>query len=256
LSRLILLHGFAGLPAFWAPVRRHLPLEVEVLAPALAGHGGPPPVAGDGAFLEEVDRLARLIQQRNFTSAHLVGYSLGGRLALGLAVQFAELFSGATLIGAHPGLVDPEERRRRIESDEIWARQLEEEGLEAFLDAWQAQPLFSTQSAEQRQRQRRLRRALSASALAAALRAFSLGRMPAYRSALAALPLPVRWVAGSADTKFLEIATQAALAHPRGTLTSIEGAGHNVVLEQPQALARLLTTPLFPTPSHIRHEGS
>ncbi|MCB1058004.1 MAG: hypothetical protein KDD11_21090, partial [Acidobacteria bacterium] len=147
---------------------------------------------------------------------HLAGYSLGGRLALGLLAAHPDRFSGATLIGTNPGLATEGDGTARRVGDETWARQLEDQGLDAFLDAWESQPLFATQSPEQRRCQRHLRARLDAPALAAALRALGLAEMPDYRSRLAALELPVTLVAGEADAKFAHLAREMAGLLPAG----------------------------------------
>lgn len=252
--RLVLLHGFAGTPEVWQPVLEHLPEELrrDAWAPALAGHGIAAPISGPDSFEAEVERLAAGLDELvgpdrpNRELPHLVGYSLGGRLALGLLARHRERFSGATLIGANPGLDPPglgtpEERVARRAADERWARQLEEEGLQAFLDAWEAQPLFASQTPEQRREQRRLRSDLEPRALAAAHRALSLAGMPDYRPDLAKLDLPVTLVAGEADPKFHRLALEMAKALPRTEVHLVPRVGHNVVLEAPRAVAEIIT---------------
>lgn len=260
----VLLHGFAGRPESWQPVLDHLPPGTRALTPEILGHGlcdeivegaaeSQAPWRGVAAeshmapggdletgFEAEGDRLAEVIAGEGFADSHLVGYSLGGRLALGLLVRHGDLFTGGTLLGAHPGLASQRERRERRQGDEAWASKLEDEGLDAFLDAWEAQPLFSNQSPAQRAAQRRLRRRLDPRGLARALRELSLGRMPDYHAALPRLSLPVTWAAGELDGKFRSLAEKCAAATPAGRLQILAGAGHNVVLERPAAVAELL----------------
>lgn len=240
---LVLLHGFTGSPESWADVLQGLGPAVPTLAPALHGHDGTPGSAALRTFESEVDRLAGVVRARHGTGSHLVGYSLGGRLALGLLVRHAGLFDSATLIGASPGLTTAREREARAARDEEWARLLEQEGIPTFVAAWEALPLFQTQEAlpaERRSQQDRIRQAHNARGLARSLRVLGLGAMPDYRPRLARVKVPVRVVAGEADPKFRALAGEMAGRLPEAALTLVPDAGHNVVLEKPEEIARLL----------------
>ncbi|MEM9293169.1 MAG: alpha/beta fold hydrolase [Acidobacteriota bacterium] len=231
------LHGFGGRRSQWDEVRQLLG-DPPALALALAGHEGPSP---GNSFLSEVDRIALQLSQRGEGPWHLVGYSLGGRLALGLLARHRDLFAGATLLGAHPGLESEAHRRQRREDDEIWARRLEAEGIDAFFDAWGQRPLFAkTQSENHRAQLLDMRRGLDPAALAAALRAFSPAAMPRWEGALPGLPLPLTFVAGERDEKFVGLAQRMASLAPQGEAIVVPGAGHNVVLEAPEAVAQIL----------------
>lgn len=235
----VLLHGFTGSPAVWDEVCASLVGGGPVLRPALVGHAPDSGQATD--FIAEVDRLAGAIAAAGLAQPQLCGYSLGARLALGLLVRHGALFSRATLIGVHPGLPDAE-RPARAEADERWAQLAERDAAE-FLLRWSRQPLFATQQALPADRlaaRDRLRARHDGRALAAALRALSLARMPDWRPFLARLAVPVRLIAGALDTKFVDLARQMAAQLPRATLTVVAGAGHNVVLERPEAIAAAL----------------
>lgn len=239
MTPLVLLHGFSGAPAAWDSVIAMLPGAVEVVRPAVGGHDGVPPPT---SFDDEVDRLARIVRESGLAAPHLCGYSLGGRLAMGLLARHAALFSGATLVGANVSL-PVEQRRAREEQDERWATMIEHEGIDAFVARWEAQALFSSQasvpaSARAAQRAQRLRH--DPLGLAGAMRALSLARMPAYEAALPALDLSIRLVTGGLDEKFTRVARELCRALQRGEHVIVEGAGHNVVLEQPGRLASVL----------------
>lgn len=246
---LILLHGFTGSAASFDELLPHLAklgAGARLLRPPLLGHGATAP-PGVLRFEQEVDRLGAEIRRAGFSGAHLCGYSLGARLGLGLLARHASLFSSATLIGVHPGLSDPGERAARIGSDEGWCELLSRQGMAGFLRAWEAQPLFETQrelSSPQRERQRQIRESHSAAGLMRALRVLGLGQMPDYRGVLAALRLPVRLLVGSRDSKFESLAQGLTVAPGRIELLRVEGAGHNLLLEAPAQLARVLTQAL------------
>ena len=236
---LVCLHGFTGAPESWDAVLAHLPPDVEAICPPIVGHDPGVPLTS-GSFEDEVDRLAGVLPLSGGL-LHLAGYSLGGRLALGLLVRHRQLFASAVLIGVHPGLGCERERRERAAADEALARRLEREGVERFVDYWQSLPLFASQRAflasGMLDMQRTLRLRHRPEGLSHALRVLSLGRMPDYRRGLPALDLPVRLMAGERDGKFRRLAGEMAVALPRAELEVVSGAGHNLILEAPRTVA-------------------
>lgn len=239
MTPLVLLHGFGGSPAAWSDIVARLPSDARVSCPSLGGHGI---LAAPRSFDGEVDRLATVIAELQ-EPAHVCGYSLGGRLTIGLVARHAHLLSRVTLIGANVGLALDTERRARAEQDEVWALMIEREGVDAFVGRWEALPLFATQAllpeqVRAAQRARRLNH--DALRLGGAMRALSLGRMPYYAEALAAAELPITLVSGALDEKFTDIARRLCPTLRHGRHHVVEGAGHNVVLERPDALTKIL----------------
>ncbi len=237
----VLLHGFAGSPRSWDRVASLLSPATPLLRPALCGHGMPAP--DSATFDEEVDRIANALRSEGISGAVLAGYSLGGRVALGLIVRHPALFSRAVLIGASPGLADDAGRAERLSADEAWARRIERDGTSAFVDAWERLPLFATQrrlDASVLEEQRRIRLSHTAAGLAQAMRVLGLARMPNLLTALARVPIPVQLVAGELDDKYRAHAGVMAKALPDAGLIVAAGCGHNVVLEDPAAVAALL----------------
>lgn len=257
---LALLHGFGGAPASWDAFRSQLPGELRVCAPELLGHGVP--TGTDDRFVFEIERLSNTLDTLAAGEAvegwWLVGYSMGGRLALGVLADQAlggrcgHPIVGATLIGANPGLENRERRAERCAADERWAQILEGQGTKAFLEEWRDLPLFASQSrlpASVLDAQRRITMALDAVELAGAMRALSLGRMPPYFDVLERIHQPVDWVVGALDLKFSSLAERAVSRMNRARLVSVPHVGHNVVLEAPGQLAQIVT-------SRIRELGS
>lgn len=237
---LVLLHGFTGAPASWDRVLARLGRR-DALRPAL----GLAP-----SFEAEVDRLAGEWRAAGLAPVDLAGYSMGARVALGLAVRHPDRVARLTLVGVHPGLETDAERAERAAGDERWAALLEREGVARFVAAWEDQPLFATQLAlppDVRAAHRAIRLAHAPDALARALRALSLARMPSLWPALPGLAVPVRLVVGEADPKFRALAARAAALLARATLQVVPGCGHDVPLEDPAAFAALFDEgPRFP----------
>jgi 2-succinyl-6-hydroxy-2,4-cyclohexadiene-1-carboxylate synthase len=237
----VLLHGFLGAPAAWDETVRLLEPTGEVLALSLPCHGLRPWIPSCTTFDETVDAFVLRLPPR----AHLVGYSMGARVALGVAARHPARAASLTLVGLHPGLLDDAERRARRAWDEGLARDLETKDLAAFVDAWEKLSLWDTQHALPdvvRARRREERLAHVPTALAWALRTLGLGAMPAMWDALAALAAPVHLVTGARDEKFTDIARRALARAPRCRHDVIDGVGHDVGLEAPRALASILRT--------------
>lgn len=173
----------------------------------------------------------------------MVGYSFGGRLALGLLQAAPERFRAATIIAAHPGLTDSAEREQRRRADQLWIKQLRTEGIAAFVDSWAQQPLFATQSRLSpavlaRQRAGRLQH--RAEGLANCLERLGLAEMPSTWETLARFSGQLQWVVGSADQKFLELGQRVMQQRPQTTLHIFNDIGHNPLLEAPEMLADVI----------------
>ena len=236
MAPLILLHGFTQTGRAWDGVREALEDDDDaVAAPDLRGHGS----AGRA---RPVDLPTVLADLELFVprGAILAGYSMGGRIALHFALARPGRLSRLVLVGASPGLEDPQERAARREADEALAARLERDGLEAFLAEWAALPLWAGQSPEVRALAGADRRRNSAEGLAAALRGLGTGTLPPLWHRLGELELPVTLVVGERDAKFRAIAERMAARLPDARLEVVADAGHAVHLEAPGAVAALL----------------
>lgn len=233
---LVLLHGFTQTGAAWDGVRAALDGRYRpVLTPDLRGHGAAAalrPVSFD-AVLDDVAALA----PDRFT---LAGYSLGGRLALLFALAHPERVQRLVLLGASPGIDDPEERARRREADEKLATALERDGIEPFAARWERLPLWDGQPEDVRARVRTERLARDPAGLAAGLKGLGTGAMEPAWSRLEELEMPVVLAAGERDAKFRALAGSMAHRIPRAEVRAVPGAGHAAHLEAPAAVAALL----------------
>jgi 2-succinyl-6-hydroxy-2,4-cyclohexadiene-1-carboxylate synthase len=230
-----LLHGFAGAPEAWDDVIVAWPDPRPPVAIALPGHGSADVRATWEANLDVVAERVRAAGAQI-----VVGYSLGARLALGLVARDPEL--RAILISVNPGIGDDERAARRAQ-DAAWATRLRVDGIDAFLAAWQAQPLFASQARvaeEIRARRSTWRSRLEPEQLARALEVMGLAEMPDYRATLASLAPRVLLVVGREDAKFLAIAR----AHAAVACIELQGCGHDPTLERPRDLAEAIARPL------------
>jgi 2-succinyl-6-hydroxy-2,4-cyclohexadiene-1-carboxylate synthase len=238
--RRIWLHGFLGCPEDWDPLRRELgagpgPAPAGELAPWLPGHG-PSPTAVPDSLDAWVDRL--LEEVGGTDPLELVGYSLGGRLALRLALRLPERVRRLVLLGASPGLESPAQRAQRMQIDRERAAQLTTRGLTEFIEDWYRQPLFQSFRERPEAAGWLERRAQGqAAALAAALVAASPGAQASLWPRLPELPMPVLWLAGERDAVYAASSLRAAARCPRGTWALVPGAGHAAQLEEPGATA-------------------
>ena len=168
----------------------------------------------------------------------LVGYSMGARMALLVALQHPEMVTQLVLISGTPGLKTQSERAARQKSDNELADRIETIGLSAFLDEWLALPIFSGLSNETNQRDDRLRN--TTQGLADSLRFAGTGTQESQWPKLHQLSMPVHLIVGELDEKFKSIAIEMKPMISTSELRVVENAGHTVHLEDPTTTAQLL----------------
>jgi 2-succinyl-6-hydroxy-2,4-cyclohexadiene-1-carboxylate synthase len=182
------------------------------------------------AVLDDVDAVAKA----PFT---LVGYSMGGRIALHAALRSPSDVRNLILVSSSPGIADPGERRARREADARLADRIERLSIEQFADEWAALPLFADLGEELRAVARADRLRNRPSALAQALRSLGTGALPSLWDRLGTLAMPVTIMAGERDMKFSRIARRMGAAIPEASVEVVAGAGHAVHLERPTLVA-------------------
>lgn len=249
-DRLILLHGFTQTGRSWQPVVDRLELGpgYDVIAPDLPGHG----MNGDKHL--SLGGAARILAA-TYGLSSWVGYSLGGRHALHVAMLRPDAVRSLVLIGATAGIRDPQERATRRTDDHKLASWIEQQGVEPFLDWWLQRPLFAHLTPEQADRDDRMRNAESG--LAASLRLAGTGAQESLWDQLPLLSerrIPVLVLAGEHDPKFRAIGERMAEAIGRfARFEVVPGAGHSVPREQPEWVAGRLShwlRNLPPVPDH------
>lgn len=235
---LILLHGFTQTRRSWDPFLDALDTIEQVPRPIiridLPGHGGSAHIAAD------IETTADLVAEVSGPGA-LCGYSMGGRIALHVALRHSDRVLRLVTIGATAGIIDPEERHRRRSADEDLANTIERVGTAAFLDDWLAQPMFA--GLESTPADLEERRTNTASGLASSLRLAGTGTQQPQWTSLGNLSMPVLLLAGDQDIKFADLADQmASCIGSNASSRRIVGAGHSAHLEQPSAVAEAVHT--------------
>ncbi len=231
----VLLHGFTHTGASWDPVVAALGERYRAIALDIRGHGsasGREPVALEGVL----EDLAAVAPDR-FT---LVGYSMGGRIALHAALALPERIERLVLIGASPGIADPAEREARLRDDERLAGEIESMSIEAFAHRWAQTPVLAGQPPEVLAAAHADRLRNRPSGLAAALRGLGNAALPSLWERLGEIPIRVALVVGERDEKFRAIADQMAAGLPAAEVIVAPGAGHAVHLEAPARVASVI----------------
>lgn len=258
---LVCLHGFLGSGADFAALSEHLASDsLTLIAPDLPGFGGSRidvpnrdneagGILNFDTYTDWVYTWLRSLEQE----VHLLGYSMGGRIALGCARRDSEsdtpVIRQLLLMGAHPGLPE-EQRAQRRQLDQARADEIDTVGLSRFVDGWQAHPLIATQqknmSADDYVRMVTRKKSHDAATVAAVLRATGTGSMPALRLDTETLPVPLHLCYGALDDTFAALYRNwfAQLTDIRPdrsvTLDEVAACGHAPHLEAPKALAKIL----------------
>jgi len=242
---LLLLHGFTGSADAWVEQQQHFAREYMVVVPDLIGHGSSdaPPDPGRYGMAACVADLLALLDALACERVTVLGYSMGGRVALQLAAAAPGRVERLILESASPGLASAAERQARCQADHALADSIEREGLVAFVDYWQALPLFASQTtlpAEVQGRQRAQRLQGRPLGLANSLRGMGTGQQESLWERLPEIACPTLLLAGALDQKFVAIVQQMAERMPDARVTIVAGAGHTIHLEQPEVFATIV----------------
>ena len=241
---LVLLHGFLGDSEDWRPLVSLLEDDFYLVAIDLPGHGNSQSVelAGDDAFRLFSQILNLTLQQLDLKRFSLLGYSLGGRLAMMYSLDHGGSVEHLLLESCHPGLESDADRSIRSQSDSEWASLFRTEPLEEVLQRWYHQPVFADLNSQQRQSlmEHRLRVNKNSPLLGNVLDGCSLSRQPACWGKLEDVSFPVHYFYGEKDLKFTEIALRLHKSGSLAGLHKVSAAGHNVHREQPEAMADVI----------------
>lgn len=229
---IVLVHGFTQTRRCWGPEADDLARDHEVVRVDAPGHGR------SASVHEGLQAGGRLIAAAGGRATYL-GYSMGARYCLHVALALPELVTGLVVIGGTAGIDDADERAARRAQDLRTADRIADEGLERFLDSWLAQPLFSRLPAGASFRSERLENTVDG--LRSSLELAGTGTQEPSWDELDRLDMPVLVVAGALDEKFAALGERMATAiGPNATLALIPDAGHAAHLEQPEELLAVL----------------
>jgi 2-succinyl-6-hydroxy-2,4-cyclohexadiene-1-carboxylate synthase len=235
--RFVLAHGFTQSAQSWATFQQLLESRLPgamTIAVDLPGHGDARPPADLDLWAS-----ADLLADRGGKGVY-VGYSMGGRVALHAALAHPDVVERLVLIGATAGIDDPDERAARRAADERLADHIEAVGVTTFIDEWLANPLFAGLTDATALRSDRLRN--TAAGLAASLRATGTGTQTPLWDRLGEIECPVLVLVGEHDAKFTDLGRRLVDGLPRAELVVVDGAGHSVHLEQPDATVEAIAS--------------
>ena len=235
---LLLLHGFTGSSQNWHAHEVVFTTKLQTITVDILGHGrsDSPPNENDYTMQKVASDIIALLDKLHIEQTHLLGYSMGGRLALYLAQFFPNRFHSLILESASPGLETAVSRQERSVKDRNLANWIEQNGIAAFVDRWEQLPLWDSQkqlpeNTRLNLRQQRLQN--NPAGLANSLRGMGTGQQPNLWPTLKSMHIPTHLIVGEFDAKFVGINQRMHAQIPKATLEIMQGAGHTVHLERP-----------------------
>ncbi len=249
---LLLLHGFSGSMESWEPHRAALGAHFRTISIDLLGHGGSDAPRDPARYSMEhtvadllalCDLLLSPLPDGGRERCGLLGYSMGGRVALHLALAAPQLVGALVLESASPGIADAEARARRVKNDEELAEFIERKGVAAFSRRWEALPLFASQRRlplPVRVHLREIRMRNNPRGLANSLRGMGTGTQQPLHDRLGELTMPVLLIVGALDERYRAVAEEMKTRMPHARVEVAADAGHAVHLEQPAAFDRMV----------------
>lgn len=244
---LVMLHGFTGRGSNWSPFCTILGKNSKLIMPDIIGHG-----ATETSSLEEDKYLLpsvakdfiKIIDEFGFEKVDILGYSMGGRLAIAMAILFPDRVRNLILESASPGLKTDLERKERRNSDADLATTIIENGVEAFVDYWEDIPLFESQkflSPEIRASIRAQRLMNDPKKLGNSLLGMGTGMQPCYWHRLHEIEADVLMIVGDLDHKFCQIAEDMQKSLKKGQIFKVNGCGHAIHVEQPEKFGTIVS---------------
>lgn len=242
---IVFLHGFTGSTTSWREITKLLKGNYQTIAVDLTGHGKStiPEDIVRYSMDQQVEDLEELFTELSLDQFILVGYSMGGRIALAYTVRHPMRVSSLILESSSPGLKTEVEREERQAADRRLADRITRDGLPAFIDFWGNIPLFASQKTLSEEKQlavRNERLSQSEIGLANSLRGIGTGSQASYWESLGTVNLPVLLITGKLDTKFVNISREMQRDFPNVRHETIEHAGHAIHVEKPATFATMI----------------
>ncbi|HWI47394.1 MAG TPA: 2-succinyl-6-hydroxy-2,4-cyclohexadiene-1-carboxylate synthase [Rummeliibacillus sp.] len=242
---LVFLHGFTGSTKTWDSVVQSFQGTYRIITVDLIGHGltDAPYNVQRYSMEEQVELLHDFFEARQIPSFTLIGYSMGGRVAIAFTMKYAEMVEQLILESSSPGLPTSEERATRRNNDDALADRIEKNGLESFVDNWENIPLFDSQkelpvSTQLIIRKERLDQKVIG--LANSLRGIGTGQQPSYWEELQNYTKPVLLITGELDKKFEQKAYAMNKRFQCCENIIVPNVGHAIHVENPQTFATII----------------
>ncbi|RCU49984.1 2-succinyl-6-hydroxy-2,4-cyclohexadiene-1-carboxylate synthase [Corallincola holothuriorum] len=244
---LVFLHGFLGSGNDWQTVIAQLGVDAQDTAnrqihtPDLPGHGLPAANMPEQVDFDAIDRwLCRYLAEHQIQRYLLVGYSLGGRIAMYHGSKQPTGLQGLIVESCHPGLAELPAQQQRMEADQRWSQRFARQPIDTVLKQWYQQSVFADLSPEQRQQLVALRSHAWGNSLATMLSGLSLGKQPDLRPWLSDSALPIFYIYGRQDKKFADIGNQIAQLNAAIRVHPIDDVGHNTHHADPLQFTQIL----------------
>jgi 2-succinyl-6-hydroxy-2,4-cyclohexadiene-1-carboxylate synthase len=242
---LLLLHGFTSSSSTWHPFASLGDTSTMIMVDLL-GHGKTesPPSWERYDIMKSAADIKLLLDRLAIEKVDLLGYSMGGRLAITFAAIYPEKVRKLVLESTTPGLKTVKEREARCEQDANLATKIRTEGVKAFVDYWENIPLFQTQknlSPDKREEIRKQRLANNAIGLANSLLGMGTGSQPSWWSSMADFSFETLILAGELDVKFCKIGEEMVSMLPNARFLSIKNVGHAIHVEEPEKFGTIVS---------------
>jgi len=242
---LILIHGFTGSSENWQHILPFLN-DYRVIRIDMIGHGmtDKPNEPSRYKVEEIVEDLREIVIQLKLEKVNILGYSMGGRIALSFAVLYPNYVKKLILESSSPGLRTMEERLIRVRADENLANEIISNGIDSFVRKWEQIPLFSSQRRlpeAQQQWLREQRQKNSSIGLANSLIGTGTGAQPSWWNMLQKVEVPTQLICGQLDKKFCAIAKEMNKLLPISNLKEINNTGHAIHVEQPRIFGKIVS---------------
>lgn len=236
---LVFLHGSFGCGEDWLDMAANFSEHFYCVLPDLPGHGAHPrqDIRTKLTLADIKTAVASLIGELNLKPAIVVGYGLGARVALLLALSSPQLVRGLVVENGHPGIEDLQERAARLAFDQRAAERIRRDGLASFFDYWYDLPVFQafkSKPEELRRLKHERIKSCNQEWTAKVLEELTPGKQEPLWELLKTLRVPALFIAGAEDTKYSALMSRAAELSPHGRFFEVNGAGHNLHLEQPE----------------------
>jgi len=241
----LFLHGFTGCAEDWFPVFEQMPAKYNYIAMDVVGHGKSDSPGDPAKYNVEaiVNQIKNFKDHLTPNKVFLLGYSMGGRIALSFASAYPDDLKGLILESASAGIKNDEERQKRYEEDLKLAEFIETHTLEEFIEMWNDQELFNTQRRFSNDKLKKLKKKKASGSkigYANSLKGFSTGIMPPVHDKLKKIPLKVLLITGDLDSKYTGINARLAKRFFKAKHKVVRNSGHNTHLEDPKRFIEIV----------------